>query len=685
MRDFFSKAVFFRLSVALIIGILCFEVLKLPSVLFVVLLVLGIGLMLFFASIKTIKSRYKFDFIFGIGFLLMIVCFGYYFTSQNAENLKFNHNDQKGIYKVVLTDFPSEKARSVLVYARAKSFSDSVRTENLDVKVVLYLQKDSNALNLETGDKLLISTILSTPKKKNNPNEFDYGRYLLRKGVVASGYVASGDWQKIGRDNSFSLIRTAQKCRLYLLNIYRNMNIPDDEFSIAASLTLGYKDALSPELRESFSATGAAHILAVSGMHVGIIFIVLNFTLSFLNKTEKTRRYKSLIIIILLCFYAFITGLPPSACRAVFMFSLMSFGSVISRKTYTYNSVFCSAFILLIINPMWLFDVGFQFSYSAVLAIIYFEPKISNLLTIKNKPLKYLWQLTSVSIAAQLGVAPFALFYFHQFPHYFLLANFIVIPAASLIIYSAFFLFAVSKIPILNIVAAFILEWVIKIMIYGVKFVETLPNSLTITWLSNAELFLFYMIIITIGFLFYKIKVKYLVAIAVFSILFIISILTHNVDNQKLNQLTIFNDNKNFTLNIIDKNQNFVYASDFEYAEKIAENFWINRSCKNPIFEEIDTTEFVKIIQFNQQNFVILTDRKIFRKLPEEPLEVDYLVVNKNIYPSNDIFEKYFSPKTLITTGDVYENNNKKFAVLAEENGIDFYPIREKGAFILRE
>jgi len=154
MRDFFSKAVFFRLSVALIIGILCFEVLKLPSVLFVVLLVLGIGLMLFFASIKTIKSRYKFDFIFGIGFLLMIVCFGYYFTSQNAENLKFNHNDQKGIYKVVLTDFPSEKARSVLVYARAKSFSDSVRTENLDVKVVLYLQKDSNALNLETGDKL---------------------------------------------------------------------------------------------------------------------------------------------------------------------------------------------------------------------------------------------------------------------------------------------------------------------------------------------------------------------------------------------------------------------------------------------------------------------------------------------------------------------------------------------------
>ena len=672
------------MSVALIIGILCFEILKLPSVFLVVLLILGIGFMLIFAGIKKIKSRYKFDFLFGIGFLLIIICFGYYFASQNAKDLKFNHNDKAGIYQITLTDFPSEKARSVLVYAKAKSFSDSVKTEILDAKIVLYLQKDSNSINLKTGDKLLISTILSAPKKKNNPDEFDYEKSLLRKGVVASGYVASGDWQKIGEEESFSLIRTAQKCRLYLLNIYREMKIPDDEFGVAASLTLGYKDAISPELRESFSVTGAAHILAVSGMHVGIIFMVLNFFFSFLDKNDKTKRYKSLIIILLLCFYAFITGLPPSACRAVFMFSLMSFGSVISRKTYTYNSVFCSAFILLIINPMWLFDVGFQFSYSAVLAIIYFEPKISNLLTINNKPLKYLWQLTSVSLAAQLGIAPFSIFYFHQFPHYFLLANFIVIPAASFIIYSAVFLFLVSKIPIINILAAFILEWIIKIMLYGVKFIETFPNTLSISWLSGTQVLLLYLIIVTIGFLFYKLKMKYLVCLAFFSILFISTVLTHNIDNQKFNQLTIFNDNRNFTLNIIDKNQNFVYTSDFENAEKISEMFWIHHSCKSPIFQEIDTVEFAKIIQFNQQNFVILTNRRIFRKLPESPLEVDYLVVNKNIYPSNDIFELYFRPKTLITTGDVYENNDKKFADLAKENGINFYSISKNGAFILR-
>ena len=684
MFDFFSKAVFFRLSVALIIGILCFEILNIPPIYILFLLILGIGLMLFFVSRKTVKERYQFDFLFGIGFLLIIVCVGFFRTSQNAENHKFNYNGRQGNFQVTLTDFPAEKANSMLAYAEIKTFSDSVKTENCNGNIVLYLQKDSNAINLKTGDKLFISTILSTPEKKNNPDEFDYGKHLLRKGIVASGYVASGDWQKIGEEKSFSLIRTAQKSRRYLLNIYRDMNISGDEFGIAAALTLGYKDAISPELRESFSTTGAAHILAVSGLHVGIIFMVLNYMLFFLDKNDKTKRYKSLIIIALLWFYAFITGLPPSVCRATLMFSLMILGNIFLRKAYTYNTIFCSAFILLIINPMWIFELGFQLSYSAVLAIIYFVPQITKWLTFKHKPLKYLWELTAVSLAAQLGTAPLCIYYFHQFPHYFLLSNFVVIPITSLIIYSASFLFVVSKIPIINVVAAFILEWIVKIMYYGIKLIEQLPNALSISWLNGTQTILFYLIIFSLGFLFYKIKFKYLVCFAVFSILFIFTILMHNIDNQHFNQLTIFNDNKNFTLNIVDDRQNFVYTSDFESAEKNAALFWRHHSCQNPYFQQIDTTEYAKIVQFNQQNFVILTDRKIFRKLPESPLEVDYLIVNKNIFPNQDIFEKYFIPKTLITTGDVYENNNKKFAVLAKENGINFYSVRENGAFVLQ-
>ena len=685
MGDFFSKAIFFRFSVALIIGILCFEILKFPFIFLIFLLFLSIALMLFFFSRKTVKARYKFDLLFGIGILLFMVCVGFFRTWQNTENQQFNHNGEYGVYQITLNDFPTEKANSVLIYATATTFSDSAKTENISANIVLYLQKDSSALSLKSGDKLLITTILSLPKNKGNPNEFDYGKYLLRKNIVASGYAASENWQKIGEEKTFSLLRIAQRCRIQLLDIYRNLHISGDEFGITAALTLGYTDALTPELRESFSTTGASHVLAVSGLHVGVIYIVLNFLLAFLDKKERTKRIKPVLIILFLWFYAFITGLCPSVCRSALMFSLFAFGQLLGRKPYTYNTIFASAFILLLIKPLWLFEVGFQLSYSAVLAIIYFQPKIAKMLIINNKPLNWAWELTSVSIAAQLGAAPLCFYYFHQFPTYFLLSNFVGVPLASVIIYNAVALFAVCKIPFLNEITAFILTWVVKIMYAGLQLIENLPFALGIGWLNAWQTVLLYGLILTFGFLFYKIKFKYLAFFGIFSILLISTILIHNIENQRFNQLTIFNDNRNFTLNIVDNNQNFVYSSDFESAEKTAKAFWLNNSCKTPVFEAIDTTEFAKIIQFNNKNFIILTNKNIFKKLPESPLEVDYLVVNKNIFPSNVLFEKYFVPKVLITAGDVYESSNKKYADLTKENGILFYPVREKGAFILRK
>jgi len=332
---------------------------------------------------------------------------------------------------------------------------------------------------------------------------------------------------------------------------------------------------------------------------------------------------------------------------------------------------------------MWIFDVGFQLSYSALLAIMYFEPKIASWLTFRHKPLKYIWELTAVSLAAQLGTVPLCMYYFHKFPNYFLIANYVVVPFGSLIIYSAVFLFIVSKIPLINVFAATLLEWVVKIMYYCIKFIENLPNALSINWLNGYQTLLFYLMIFALGFLFIKIKFKYILFLGSFAILFFTSILLQNIDNQKVNQLIIFNDNKNLTLNIINSEKNFVYASDFESAEKIAQTLWMRRNCKEVYFQQTDTNEMAKIVQFDNKNFVILTQKNILKKLPDAPLDVDYLVVNKNIFPSKDIFESYFKPKTIITTGDVYENNNKKFAVLAEEYGINFYPVRTKGAFVL--
>ena len=155
------------------------------------------------------------------------------------------------------------------------------------------------------------------------------------------------------------------------------MNIDGNEFAIISALTLGYTDAISPELRDSFSVTGASHILSVSGLHVGIIYVMLGFMLGFLDKWKRTRKIKWIAVILFLWFYAFVTGLSPSVSRSVFMFSLFAVAKITDRQSSVYNNIFLSAFVLLIINPMWLFNVGFQLSYSALLSILYFQPKIA--------------------------------------------------------------------------------------------------------------------------------------------------------------------------------------------------------------------------------------------------------------------------------------------------------------------
>ncbi|MDR0828722.1 MAG: ComEC family competence protein, partial [Prevotellaceae bacterium] len=616
---------------------------------------------------------------------LIIACLGFLRSFQIAENQNFKYNNRQGIFSVTLDDFPSEKANSMLAYATVKSFSDSTKTENCDAKVVLYFAKDSAAQNLKTGDKLLISTLLSLPEKKNNPDEFDYGKYLTRKNIAATGYVSADSWQKIGEERGFSLLRIAQRCRIQLLDIYRNMNISGDEFGVVAALTLGYTDALSPELRDSFSATGASHVLSVSGLHVAVIFMVINYLLFFLEKDDKKRRFKALIIIVFLWFYAFITGLCPSVCRSTLMFSLIMLGDVISRKPFTYNNIFASFFILLLFNPNWIFDVGFQLSYAAVLSIVYFQPKIKTLLFFKSKPMIWLWDLTSVSIAAQLGTMPIAQYYFHQFPNYFLLANYSAIPLSSIIIYSAMLLFVVYKIPIINDLASFVLEWSTKLMNFCVRFIENLPNALTFSWLELGQMYIFFGIIFSIGVLFYKINFRATAAFLTFSILLFFSIGMQRINNERFSELVIFNDNKGITLNIAQKNQNLVYATSKENSEKYARDFWLHHSCQSPEYQIIDTLNSIIPIVYNNKKFVILNDKNIYKKEPEFPLEVDYLIVSKNIFPKSELFEKYFSAKTLIINGDVYASNIKKFETIAQNLNINSYSIRRNGAFILQK
>lgn len=680
MFDFFAKTPFFRLFLFLASGVLLGEYATVSLGVTLILFTVGSCALIIPFLIQKAVVNYKLRWLFGFGTLLTLMSLGLFLTQQFKARTELDYTGQSGIYEVELDAQPIEKERSIMFHAKLNAFTDSIGTHLTKGKVILYFAKDSATLYLQRGDILLIATTIDHPKRTGNPEEFNYANYLARQGIGGTGYIAASKWEKIGEQHPFSIIITAEKCRTYLLNTYHQLGLSGDEFGMLAALTLGYKDALTAELRESFSTTGAMHVLAVSGLHVGIIYVVFGWLLVFLDKNKRTQRLKPILIILLLWFYAFITGLSPSVMRATVMFTFMALAGVFGRKSNTYNNIFLSAFLLLLYQPSLLFDVGFQLSYSAVVAIVYFQPKIVGLFVVKHRLLRWAWELTAVSIAAQIGTAPFSIYYFHQFPNYFLLSNFVVIPAATIILYLAVTLFVVSWIPYLNTAVAFVLNWVLRLMYMAIAGIEQLPHALTITWITPVELLLLYLIILTLIFLLHRFTFS---ALATFLTLILVIICVRTADKyQRLihKEVIVWNHSKEVMVNRIVAQNNLVIASDSVVANKLGHDYW--EKCQTTEVElKIDTVWTNNAFVCNDKRFLVLNQNPFkYKRTNAPPLEIDYLIVDKHLYPSDKLFEM-IQPKNVITCGNVSEHSNKLYAELAAKYSYALHSVKKQGAW----
>ncbi len=677
---FLEKTPFLRLFAFLAIGIVVGEVGGYNLWAAIALCTTGIAAIVINFAIKDTNTSYRLRSLFGFGLFLTLVGFGMLLQHRFETKTCLDFDDSAAIYQLQLTTRPIEKERSVMCHAQTIARIDSLGTHPTEKEIILYIAKDSASLVLQRGEKMLVSSSIAPPRLVGNPEEFDYGLYLRHQGIGGSGYVAAGDWQIIGQKTGFSLIDFADDCREYLLDIYRRMGLTGDEFGMLAALTLGYKDALTPELRESFSTTGAMHVLAVSGLHVGIIYAVFGWILSlFLRHTRRNERIKSALIIIFLWFYAFVTGLSPSVLRATIMFSCMALAGIIGRKSQTFNTIFMSAFLLLLYKPTLLFDVGFELSYSAVIAIVYFQPKIVALLTVKNRFLRWAWELTAVSLAAQIGTAPFSIFYFHQFPNYFLLSNFVVIPAASIILYGAVALFATSWIPYVGAAVAWLLNWTLKAMYFLITCIENLPHSLSIVWIDGWQLLLLYLAIFACGFCCYRLTFRNLSLTLLFVLAFFGIHGYNRYQALSTENLIVYSHSKSLFVNRLSRDENLIISSDSTIYQRLAGDFWEKVDAMPPHFVS-DSTLSSRAFTFNGQRVLVL-DQNFFRyKTAPQPLEVDYLVVGRAVYPADDFFQ-FVSPKMLITSGEVYRRNNQKFKDLCNAQGCQFYSVSEQGAW----
>ena len=368
---------------------------------------------------------------------------------------------------------------------RTKTFRYEAEVEG-GGKVLLYLQKDSMPMPV-MGDVLLVETQV---RRGGKSGKFDYGLYLRRQGIVGTCWALRRNWQLIGHEDDMGLKGLAKRCQYFLYQQYQKMGIEGQELGIISALTLGYREDLDKDVQRAFSASGAMHVLAVSGLHTGIVWGIVMWilTLGVLYKPlweDKFRRWLlNISTIVLIWAYAFLTGLSPSVMRSALMLTFWALSSLLEQQTSRWNPLLAAAVVILIVNPLALWSVSFQLSFAAVAGIMLFGSSMQQAVVSKGRVWQSVSGLLIVSLAAQLGTMPLTLHYFGQTSNYFALTNLIVVPMAGILLSLGFSTLAMSWCAVGEWLG-WATKWCTWLLNQAVQWIESLPYSTTHMHLSE--------------------------------------------------------------------------------------------------------------------------------------------------------------------------------------------------------
>jgi competence protein ComEC len=490
-----------------ILGVVCYSYIGafLPDIAMLMFLLPAV-IFLWILVLKPQITSYPFS--SNILFVLLVLgCFALGFgRSQWIESYySKNHfskvSGEHKAYILKLISDPKTKPKSNVAEAEVSEVYAGKTWFSTRGKCLVYLSS-TEVSDIRYGDEYLIHNpkILEV-SGAGNPGEFNYKRYLSYHQIQHQLFVPSVSFELLNENKGNPLKTYAFRARKKMVDLIEKYIHSHEEIAVASALLLGKKDYLDPELTRAYASAGAMHVLAVSGLHVGIIFIILKTLFFFLENKRKLKLFRGVILILGIWAYAFISGLSPSVVRAATMFSFVAFADIVNKKTNIYNTLCLSAFAILLYNPFMLMEVGMQLSYLAVFGIVYIQPKLYALLKAGSWLGDKIWAITTVSVAAQIATAPLGFLYFHQFPNYFLVSNLLVIPAAFVVLYVGSLFFASYYVfDVFTPWIAWLLQKVIFVLNTGVKFFNQLPFpiiegidiSISETWLIYMGLFFFF-------------------------------------------------------------------------------------------------------------------------------------------------------------------------------------------------
>ena len=416
----------------------------------------------------------------------VLLCYYTRFPIDLLHDTDVPYIDSTRTFLVTIQDYPVRRTKTFRYTAEVQAIVDSA-THTAQGRVYLYMQPDSIRTMPTIGDTLVVRTRI---QRGGQQGGFDYGTYLRQQGIAGTGMVWRSQWQYIGYGvpQRFS----PKRWQHALQERYRRYGLDGKELATVSALTLGYKEDLDRETTRSFQRAGAAHILAVSGLHTGIVYSVLLLVLTLGGRfkplyTQRLWRCgQPAVIIAAMWVYAAMTGMTPSVVRSVLMLSLVETGRMLYRQSLSLNTVAAAAFMILVVRPLDLFSVSFQLSFAAVVALLLFVPAFSRLLPTSGihpaplrKTVRYIVDIVAVSLAAQIGTLPLTLYYFGQCSNYFLLPNLFVIPLAWLLVVAALVVLAIGGLPYIGGAAVWVCKGLAWLLNTSVGWIEHLPGAVS--------------------------------------------------------------------------------------------------------------------------------------------------------------------------------------------------------------
>ena len=668
-----------KLTICLILGIIIGYSSNIPlSITIALTSILILALLVFYlmARKQFIKSIW-----FGVLAFLVMISVGVLTTIfHNQENFS-NHYTQ-----VISTEKDSLKTITFRIREVLKpgNYYDKYVIDVLEVddkitsgKTLLNIQKDTLQHPLKVDDIYVSKTDFKNLIHPLNPHQFDYKDYLKKKYIYHQLFITNESLLTI-ESNTITLFGIADNIRKYINKKLEPYHFKPDELAIINALLLGQRQDISEEVYTSYTNAGAIHILAVSGLHVGIILLILSLIFKPLEHFKHGKLIKTILLVSLLWSFALIAGLSASVTRAVTMFSIVAIALNLKRPTNIYNTLAISMFVILLFKPLFLFDVGFQLSYLAVFAIVAIDPFLYGLWKPNSSIIDKFWHTFTITISAQFGIIPVSLFYFHQFPGLFFISNLVIIPFLGIILALGIIVILLAVLNILPQILADTFGSIIGFM-----------NSF-VGWVSKQETFL----LKDISFSLLYVIVSYVLIIAFVRLLlkrnyanlklFLVAILIvqgtfiYNEYQKPSNEFIVFHKSR-YSLIGNTINNKIIVASDFDSLVKSKNKIITDYTVANHI-KTIEEKLILPFYQLNNSNLLVIDSLGIYNL---KSLKPDFVLLRQSPKINLNRLIDSLKPKQIIADGSNYKSYIKRWESICRKRKLPFHQTSKKGAFII--